>query len=230
MTEIPLKKHSVSRETTRQLFDRLPTTWLVTAVAAVLLGVSAVFGGLDEAPVEAAAVIEAGDTHAGSELTLTVDQALLIDAFPEQLVIPQKGNRLLVVRAVVENTTNEPRRLSTVPLTSSGAPRPQRTVQADVLRIVGVSGQRAATPPTSILVIDDGSDKVVVQPHVPVELAFVWEVPQDEVKKGDTINVQLLDRVLISEGELTYGGLYGDPVVTASLELVLGDVGAGVSE
>jgi len=227
---MPLKKHSSSREKTRQLFDRVPTTWLVTAVAAVLLAVSAVFGGLDDAEVQAATVIQAGDPHAGSELTLTVDQALLIDAFPEQLVIPDEGNRLLVVRAVVENTTNEPRRLITAPLRSSGAARLQSTIEADVLRISGVHGQALTSPPTSILVIDDGSDKVVVQPDMPVELAFVWEVPAAAVTKGDTIEVQLLDRVLISEGELTYGGLYGDPVVTARLELVLGDVGAGVSE
>jgi hypothetical protein len=216
VTELPPKKRRSSRETTRQLFDRLPTAWLLSAVAAVFLAVSAVFGGLDDAPVQAAPVIDAGDTHVGAELTVTVSQALLIDGFPEQNVKPEPGNRLLVVRADVENTTTGPLRLS--------------TTEANSIRVGGVTDLPLASPPSNILVIDDGSDKVVVQPGIPVELAFLWEIASDAVVEGDSIQIQLMDRVLISEGELTYGGLYGDPVVTASLELELADVGAGVQE
>jgi len=198
------------------LADRLPTRWLVTGSTAVLLGLSALFGGLETAPVQAAPVLAAGDTHVGSELTVTVDQALLIDAFPEQYLTPKAGNRLLVVRAVVENTTTEPRRLS--------------PVEADSVGVTGVPGLSTAKPPLRILVIDDGSDRVVVQPGVPVELAYVWEIDGADLAAGDTITVTLLNRLYISEGELTYGGLYGDPVVAATLDLVLDDVGAGVSE
>jgi hypothetical protein len=216
VTEIPPKVRRPSRDTTRQLFDRLPTTWLISAVAAVLLAVSAVFGGLDDAPVQAAPVIEAGDTHEGAELTVTVNEAVLIDGFPEQNVKPEPGNRLLVVRAIVENSTTAPLRLS--------------TTEANTLRVVGVPDLPQDRPPSSILMIDDGSDRVVVQPGIPVELAFIWEVDGSAIGEDDSIGVQLLDRVLISEGELTYGGLYGDPAVRASLELVVADVGAGVSE
>ncbi|MGO4782513.1 hypothetical protein [Cryobacterium sp. W22_MBD10_FK3] len=204
------------RAGSRRLFDKLPTPWLISGITAVLLAFSAVFGGLDDAPVQAAPVIEPGATHVGAELTVTVSEALLIDAFPEQLLVPEEGNRLLVVRAVVENTTTGPLRLA------AGA--------ADSLRVGRVPGVPGATPPYRILVIDDGSGEVAVQPGVPVELAFIWEVAGDAVAEGDSIQVQLLDRVKISEGELTYGGLYDDPVVTATLDLPLGDVGAGVSE
>lgn len=203
------------RRRVRVLADRLPTPWLITAITAMLLGVSAVFGGLDDAPVQAAPVIAPGDTRVGSELTVTVDRAQLIDALPEQYLVPEEGDRLLVVRATVENTTTAPIRLS--------------IVEADSIRVTGVTGLTPADPPTDILVIDDGSDRVVVQPGVPVEVAFIWEVAGGTVAAGDSIQVQLLDRVLISEGELTYGGLYGDPVVGATLKLVLDDVGAGVS-
>ncbi|MCU1447745.1 hypothetical protein [Cryobacterium sp.] len=166
--------------------------------------------------MQAAPLIKPGDTYVGTELTVTVSQALLIDAFPEQNLTPEEGNRLLVVRAVVENTTTAPLRLS--------------PVEADSILVVSVSGLVAVDPPTNILVIDDGSDEVVVQPGVPVEVAYVWEVDEGAVAKGERIEVQLLDRVLISEGRLTYGGVYDDPVVGVTIKLDLGDVGAGVSE
>lgn len=212
----PLPGGKTWRSRASKLTDRTPTPWLITGLTTVLLGFSAVFGGLNDAPVQAAPIMEPGDTYEGTELTITVSQALLIDAFPEQNLTPDEGNRLLVVRAVVENTTTAPLRLS--------------PVEADSIRVVGVSGLVAADPPTNILVIDDGSDEVVVQPGVPVEVAYIWEVDEDAVAQGDGIEVQLLDRVLISEGRLTYGGVYDDPVVSATVELDLDDVGAGVSE
>ncbi|WP_327016716.1 hypothetical protein [Cryobacterium sp. MP_3.1] len=216
MTKTTAPGQNAWRQRVREFADRLPTRWLVTGVTTVLLGLSALFGGLEDAPVQAAPVIAAGERHVGSELTVTVSQALLIDAFPEQLLVPAAGNRLLVVRAMVDNTTREAIRLG--------------TAESDRMRVGGVSGLPQAEPPTRVLVIDDGSGTVFAQPGVPVEVAFIWEVAGDAVAKGDSIAVHLLDRVLISEGELTYGGLYDDPVVTGTLELELGDVGAGVSE
>jgi len=204
------------RERIPGLADRLPTRWLLTGLTTVLLGLSALFGGLDDSPVQAAPVIAEGERHVGSELTVTVTRALLIDAFPEQGVVPAEGDRLLVVRALVENTTTEPIRLN--------------TVDSDRIRVGGVPGLPQAEPPFDILVVDDGSDEVVAQSGVPVEVVFLWQVAGDAVAEGDAIEVQLLDRVFISEGQLTYGGLYGDSVVSGTFELKLGDVGAGVSE
>jgi hypothetical protein len=226
MTALPPRERRSWRAGARDLFDRLPTAWLLSGITGVFLAVSAAFGGLDDAPVQAAPILEAGDTHQGMELTVSVSRALLIDAFPEQLLTPDQGHRLLVVRAVVENTTTAPLRLASAPT----GPVRLNGITADTIRVSGVEGLPVATPPVSVLVIDDGSDDAVVQPGVPVELAFVWDVAADAVAEGDSIEVQLMDRVKISEGELTYGGLYDDPVVSATLELALGDVGAGVSE
>lgn len=204
------------RERGRVLADRLPTRWIITGGTAGLLGLSALFGGLEAAPVQAAPVLAAGESHAGSELTVTVDNALLIDALPEQYLSPTTGNRLLVVRATVENTTTEPRRLS--------------PVEVDSIGVDGVPGVPHTEPPLRILVIDDGSGEVVVQPGVPVELAYVWEIGAAALSAGDTVTVDLLDRVYISEGRLTHGGLYADPVVAATVSVLLDDVGAGASE
>jgi hypothetical protein len=200
----------------RELADKLPTKWLITSVSATVLALSALVGGLEDAPVAAVPAIDAGSAHVGSELTVSIGQALLIDAFPEQGIVPDDGNRLLVVRATVENTTNEPRRLG--------------TVDADSVGLAGVPGLAAGEPPRTVAVIEDGSSNTVVQPGVPVELAYIWEVAGDAVAAGDPVTVDLLDRDFISEGRLTYGGLYGDPIVTATVELALDDVGAGVGE
>ncbi|MET0956346.1 MAG: hypothetical protein ABWY68_10385 [Cryobacterium sp.] len=204
------------RQRAGALADKLPTKWLITGITTVLLALSALFGGLDDVPVPVIPVVEAGTEHAGLELSVTVGQALLIDGFPEQNITPDEGNRLLVVRATVENTTSGPLRLS--------------TAQVHSLSLAGVPSLPSVAPPSDIVVIDDGSDKVVVQPRVPVELAYIWEVEADAVAAGDVVTVDLFDRVFLSEGRLTYGGLYDDPVVSATVELALDDVGAGVNQ
>jgi hypothetical protein len=168
------------------------------------------------APADPVPTVDAGERHAGTELAVTVDGVVLIDAFPEQLIVPEEGNRLLVVRATVENTTDTYRRLS--------------SVDADSVVVDGVPGLTRATPPSTIAVVDDGSSYAVVQPGVPVELAFIWEVADDALEAGDTVGVDLLDRVYIGAGRLTYGGLYDTPAVGARLELEVSDVGAGAGE
>lgn len=216
MSEAPPRERRSRRARARALTEKVPTKWLITGGTAALLGLSALVGGLEDVPVPPIPTVEAGARHAGTELDITVGQALLIDAFPEQNVVPADGNRLLVVRATVENTTSKPRPLGVATTGSLG--------------VAGIAGIPAGTPPRTILVIDDGSDNVVVQPGVPVELAYIWEVAGDAVAAGDTVTVDLLDRVFLSDGRLTYGGVYDDPVVSATLELALGDVGAGAGQ
>ncbi|WP_213815365.1 hypothetical protein [Glaciihabitans sp. dw_435] len=215
MTSTPPPTPTGWRKHARSGFDRLPTKWLITGIAAILLAISALLGGLNDSPVAAVPVVEVGAAHAGSELTITVERALLIDGFPEQYIIPDSGNRLLVVTATVENTTNEPRRLS--------------TTEADAIALSDTPGVVDGAPPFAIAVVDDGSQEVVVQPGVPVTLAFMWQVPTEAVSAGDVAHIDLLDRVVVGQGKLTFGPLYGDPVTAATLTLTLGDVGAGAN-
>lgn len=215
MTSTPPPTPTGWRKHARSGFDRLPTKWLITGIAAILLAVSALLGGLNDSPVEAVPAIKAGTAHAGSELTITVERALLIDGFPEQYITPESGNRLLVVTATVKNTTNEPRRLS--------------TTEADAIALSNTPGVVDGAPPYAIAVVDDGSQKVVVQPGVPVTLAFMWQVRSDAASAGDVAHVDLVDRVVVGQGKLTFGPLYGDPMTTATLALTLGDVGAGAN-
>ena len=215
MTSTPPRPLSSWRERARGLYDRLPTKWLVTSVGAVLLGLSALLGGLDDVPPTPIPQIEANQPYTGERLTITAERAALIDGFPEQGVMPADGNRLLVVVATVENTWTDPVRLATLPAT------------ADTLLPVGIEFADAATAPTTVMVFDDGSTVSTVQPGVPVEVAFVWEVPSGSLAHGDEVRFDLLDRTYEGEASVYFGERFSDDFVGGYLEFTVEDLGAG---
>ncbi|WP_411699516.1 hypothetical protein [Conyzicola sp.] len=205
------------RQRARGLYDRLPTKWLITGISAVLLAFSAALGGLDAVPAEPIPELEPGDSYEALQLTVTAERASLIDGFPEQLVMPDEGNRLLVVVATVENTWDEPVRITEV----SGA--------ADSLLPVGVDFAGDSTAPSRIIVFDDGSTVSTVQPNVPVRVAYVWEVPADELADGDELRVDILDRENQGEAAVYFGDRFSDFHVAAYVTFTVEDLGAGVS-
>ena len=215
MTSTPSQPLSSWRERARALYDRIPTKWLITGISTVLLGLSAVLGGLDDVPPTPIPQVEAGQPFAGERLTVTADRAALIDGFPEQGLMPADGNRLLVVVATVENTSNDPLRLATL------------TAKADTLLPVDVDFAAESSAPTAILVFDDGSTVSIVQPGVPVEVAFVWEVAADELSGGDELRVDLLDRSYQGEATVYFGDRFSDDFVAGFLEFTIEDLGAG---
>jgi len=215
VTSTPPQPLSSWRERARTLYDRVPTKWLITGISAALLGLSAVLGGLNDVPATPIPQIEAGQPYVGERLTITADRAALIDAFPEQGVRPADGNRLLVVIATVENTSNDPVRIATL------------TSKADTLLPVGVEFAQQATAPSAILVFDDGSTVSTVQPGIPVEVAFVWEVPADELSDGDELRVDLLDRTYQGDATVYFGDRFSDDFVAGYLAFTIEDLGAG---
>jgi hypothetical protein len=201
----------------RAAFDKLPTRWLVTSVLAVLLGLSALLGGLDDAPATPVPELSPGDAYTGTQLKISIDRVILIDAFPEQGVTPEiDGNRLLVVSATVDNVWDSPVRIASL------------TGDPDSVLPTGVEGIDSSTPASAVMVIDDGTKLSDVQPGVPVELAYVWEVAPDVLAAGDDITVDILDR-LQRNGFIVYGDVFDDPFVAAHVDLVLEDVGAGAT-
>jgi hypothetical protein len=215
LTATPPVEHVSRRERARALFDRLPTKWLITGVLAALLALSAVLGGLDDAPATPIPVLEPGDAYTGTQLRISVDRALLIDAFPEQGVTPyEDGNRLLVVSVTVENVWD-----STVNIAVDPS-------DADSVVPVGVDGIDPATAPRAVMVIDDGTKVPAVQPGVPIEFAYVWEVAPDTLAEGDELTIEILDRTL-REGFIVSGDVVDTEFVGARVTVTLEDVGAG---
>jgi hypothetical protein len=198
-----------------KLFDRLPTRWLFTGVAGLLLLVSAAFGGLDDAPTSPPPTIEAGDTATGVHFSVAVSRVLLIDALPELGLTPPPGSRLLVVGATVENQRTMPLRLATFPL------------EPDSVLPVGVAGIEATTPAMTVAVLDDGAEASPLQPGVPADVVYVWEVAADALAAGDDIRVDILDRTVEGRATISFGERLSDPFVIAHVDVPLGDVGAG---
>ena len=204
------------RQRARTLYDRLPTKWLITGISAVLLGISALLGGLDDVPTVPIPELEVGEPYAALQLTVTPERATLIDGFPEQGVRPADGNRLLVVVATVENTWTDPVRIATL------------TAEADSLLPVGVDLASEYTAPTTVIVFDDGTQVSTVQPHVPVKLAYIWEVPTGSLTDGDELRVDVLDREYRGEAATYFGDRFSDFHVAGYVTFTLEDVGAGV--
>jgi len=193
---------------------KIPTRWFVGALLALFLAASAAFGGLEEAKTAPIPQLDVGESFTGAQLRVAVEDAVLIDAFPEAYITPQPGNRLLVIRATVENVWNKP--VSTY--SSIGA--------ADNVRPRGIDGMEGE--PLTVAVISDGSSYPELQPAVPVELAFIWEFPDGAISQSDVLQIDLMDKTYAAGGFVTYGERFEDPFVAASVEASVTDVGAGV--
>ncbi|MFB2598073.1 hypothetical protein ACEXQE_09800 [Herbiconiux sp. P17] len=194
----------------------VPTKWLVSGVVGLFLVVSAAFGGLDDAVPPPLPALAAGDSFTGAQLRIAVDRVVLIDSFPEQNIVPDDGKRLLVVVATVEDVWTKP--VSTI--ASIGA--------ADNLRPVGVAGIGPDTAPRTVAVLSDGSEYPELQPGVPIQLAFIWDVDPAALADGDPVRVDVYDKAYQAEGFVTFGERFDNPVVAAYAEVPVDDVGAGV--
>ena len=199
----------------RALSSKVPSKWLVTAFVGLFLLGSAAFGGLNTVAADALPEVAAGTPYPGAELTITVSRAVLIDGFPEQGIRPDDGKRFLVVIATFENLWDRP-------ITSY-----KGIGAADNLRPVGIDGITADSSPDHVVVVSDGTDFPRLQPHVPVELAMMWQVDAAVGVGPGEVQVDIYDKTYAAGGFVTYGARYEDPFVAASATVPLKDVGAG---
>jgi hypothetical protein len=204
------------RARAKVLTAKVPTRWFITALIALFLAASAAFGGLEKADTPPIPQLDVGESFTGAQLRIAVEGAVLIDAFPEAFITPQPGNRLLVIRATVENVWDKP--VATI----------SRIGAADNVRPRGIDGME--DEPLTVAVISDGSPYPELQPAVPVELAFIWEVPNGAISQSDVLRIDVLDKTYIAGGFVTYGERFQDPFVAASVEAPVTDVGAGVDQ
>lgn len=188
----------------RQSIDLVPTSWLITGAGALLLGTTALFGGLEAAAVDPTPSIAVGEVFAGSDLQMTVVGVELRDERGEALVFPdeEKGERVLVVVVDVVNTFDGPRRSSD---NESDSP------VVDGIRLEGLDEL-----PT-ISRADDGEAAPALQPDVPARLLLAWVVGPDDFRDGDEVTLTLPDSTHYVGKNIVRGDYWDDVVVGATV-------------
>jgi hypothetical protein len=184
-------------------------------VAAVLLGASALFGGLNDAPTDPIPTLQTGESHQGTRLAVTVLRAVLIDGFPDQGYTPDDGDRFLMIVANVENVWHSP-------VTSN-----EGIGDADVVLPTALAGIEGGTAPDIVAVLNDGSRLPALQPRVPVELGYIWSVDADAFSDGDALRIDLLDEAYLGKGSVSTGDIFDDPETVAVVDVPITDLGTG---
>ncbi|UOQ90776.1 hypothetical protein MUN74_07710 [Agromyces endophyticus] len=187
-------RSTVRRGRLRATIDRVPTSWLATGFVVVLLGASAAFGGLADAPEPPIAKVVPGESIAGTQLEIAVTGATVADALPELYLEAEPGMRYVTVTADVENVWTTP--------ASSGD-------FGTVVRLGGVVGKAL-----TVFDVDDARANPVLQHGVPRALGWVWKLPADAV--DDSVGVRVYDRSYTEGKTVTSGGSFGDPVLVAA--------------
>lgn len=189
-----------------RLIDSVPTRWWFTVAGAAVLAVSALFGGLDDASRAAVEppVLEAGESFAGPELTTVVHSAEVADDAPGLAFEPEEGFTYFVVTATVTNNYT----VSTI-------------VIGDLLQLEWLGGETNGEADRIFLVSDETS-LPYAHPDVPMEVAYIWELPEDTVLAGDTVQIAIRSKTLTVDGDVTYGSYWSDPVVAARVDVEVG--------
>ncbi|MDW4572081.1 hypothetical protein R8Z57_04735 [Microbacterium sp. M3] len=190
--------------------DRVPTRWFAGIATGAFLLATAAFGGLATAAPPELATLEPGEAHVTAERSLAVQRAVLIDELPDTRVLPDDGERVLVIVAEVENLWDRP-----LSAGSKGI--------GETLSIAGtdaVSAEGAAR-------LDDATADPWLQPGVPAQIVFAWAVPDDLFAEGDEVGVTLYERSLYTGSFVTQGQTWEDPAPDAVVIVEVEDVGAG---
>lgn len=178
----------------------IPTSiWFIVG-AALILGASALFGGLDDADLSARQppVVPVGEEIARDEFTTVVHSAYLADVAPGFTLEPDEGNTYLVVEATVTNHG----RVTTITF-------------SDLLQLDQLEDPLAAR--TARLI--DGSGLPHANPGLPIAVAFIWEIPEGTVSPGDTVQLTVMAKSFMEDGDVTFGSYWSDPQPTAFVDV-----------
>ncbi|TDD48842.1 hypothetical protein E1263_32815 [Kribbella antibiotica] len=133
-------------------------TWVIGA-GAVVLAISAAFGGLNKADAETPA-LTAGATVDAGQFAVIVDRMVAVKDL-EPTFKPDPGGALLVAVTRLKVTDD----LGTTP-------------PSDLIRLIGVPGIKDTDPPLGVSTVDDNTTNPVLTPDVEQTIAFVWKLPK----------------------------------------------------
>lgn len=188
--------------------DRVPTAWFAGIATVLFLAVTAAFGSLNTQPQPAPRAVAAGQVHTSDQASLTVERAVLLDAFPQAGITVEPGQRVLAVQVrAVNNWTR--------PLPTTGG-------TGSLSQSVGIRGLHGVHPEAAAR-FDDATVSPVLQPRVPAELVFTWAVPASRFHDGDAVRVTLYDQSLHTGTFVASGQYWTDPVASAIVTVPVTD-------
>lgn len=182
----------------------IPTSWLISGGGLVLLATTAGLGGLAEIPAEPVPAISLDQQYSGSDLEMTVQSVELRAQRGNAMVFPDEeaGEKVLAVTVRAVNTFPAPRSAASLSLTSP---------TVDGIRAIGFDAKPAISRA-------DGSDGIVLQPDVPVELVLAWIVGPDDLHDGDELQLTLPDSThRVGTNVMRGQDFWSDVVVGATL-------------
>jgi hypothetical protein len=142
----------------------VPLRWIGLAMGGVVLGISGLFGGLDEVDDPTIQTIRIDEEMPGSPFNVTIHSVRVADEAPK-VRHTKAGTRWIIVEATLANTDTE---------TNLLADR--------IVRIKGVEGVKESPNdddlkerPDSLQLLRDGGLAQQVQPGLPIRAAFFWE-------------------------------------------------------
>ncbi|MFC4137679.1 MULTISPECIES: hypothetical protein [unclassified Microbacterium] len=168
----------------RKTTDKVPTGWLITGAGAILLGATAAFGGLQTVPEAGPVELAPGEHFIGADIDMSVVAVELSDTRQTAGVVPDEGQRVLVVIIDATNLFDRAR-----PVFGGN----DTAAAVDSIRVEGLD----ETPKISR--VDDGDGATWLQPDVPARLMVSWAVEPGDFADGDEVTVTLPD------GEHTVG-------------------------
>lgn len=186
-----------AREVVTQWFQASPATRVGGSVAALLLGVSGLFGGLDRVPLAE----RVDDVKPGTEITvepfaLTIKQAVVVDEIEDVASPLTPGNHLMMVLLDAENLSMES--------LGSYLLSPTSREKSFQNRNLVVLDDRLAPEAPSVYDADSNVSVSLLSPGLTYHLAVVWEfggpVPQrlplglaKLTLRGNTISPDVLE-------------------------------------
>lgn len=161
--------------------------WAVLAIAVVVVavGISAL-GGFSDVPDEKLPVIELGEVQHGSQVDTTVTSVTLSARAPGQTFDADEGKQYLVVSATLLNTTKTP-----------------TTLTSELVRVL-IEGEVSANDPGSFVDPRTGNQVGFLQPGIPLDAVFSWEI-DDTVAEGDDVIVGVFDHFPIDDPRYSDG-------------------------
>jgi hypothetical protein len=139
------------------------------------------------------------------QFATTLDRAAVVRVQPGSSLDPEPGVAYLVVFARLENRTDQ-----------TQLPRSDSLVldsdRADLVSLDRVD--------TVQLVADPGA-YAYLQPGLPTDVVFVWEIEKGLVEPGDQLRVGLVDRTS-AESKVGAGTVWLQPRIGAAVDLAVG--------